>query len=88
MPDEFKKTSTEERKFRGGAQRDAAVGKGAPHWMPSVALFLVSRIYENGNIQRDKLSGGPGQWRHAELGKRHADQRVAGQRRAPHFAFP
>lgn len=60
MSEEFKKTSSEERKFKGGAQRDAAVGKGAPHWMPSVALFLVSRIYENGNIQRDKLSGGPG----------------------------
>jgi hypothetical protein len=56
---EFKK-SGEERLFKGGAQRDAAIGKGAPHWMPRIALFLVSRIYENGNIQRDKLSGGTG----------------------------
>lgn len=59
MAEEFKKTGGE-RKFLGGASRDMAVGKGAPQWMPTVALFLVSRIYENGNIQRDKLNGGDG----------------------------
>ena len=52
----FKKTSTEERRYDGGAQRDSANGKGAPQWMPTLALFLVSRIYEIGNKQRDKLS--------------------------------
>jgi hypothetical protein len=97
MSEEFKKTSIEERKFPGGAQRDMAVGKGAPQWMPTVALFLVSRIYENGNIHRDKLTGGKGNgdtrnWEHGmplnELigsAKRHIDRYQEGDRSEPHL---
>jgi len=40
--------------FPSGAQRDARAGKGAFHWMPWDAVFLVSRIYETGNIGRSK----------------------------------
>lgn len=97
MSNEFKK-SGEERKFKGGAQRDAAIGKGAPQWMPRIALFLVSRIYENGNIQRDKLSGGTGNgdtrnWENGmpigELvgsAQRHLDEYQWGDRTQPHLS--
>ena len=56
----FKKIATAETKYEGGAQRDSRLGKGAPEWMPSQALALVSCIYQFGNIQRDKLAGGTG----------------------------
>jgi len=94
--EEFKKTG-EERVFKGGASRDAAIGKGAPHWMPSIALFLVSRIYENGNIQRDKLNGGigNGDTRNWENGmpinellgsaERHIQRYREGDRNEPHL---
>jgi hypothetical protein len=95
--EEFKKTSTEERKYLGGAQRDTATGKGAPQYLPTVALFLVSRIYEIGNAQRDKLSGGDGNgdtrnWENgmkiADLigsGIRHAERYLEGDRSEPHL---
>lgn len=97
MAEEFKKSSTEERKFLGGASRDMAVGKGAPQWMPTTPLFLVSRIYENGNIYRDKLNGGTGNgdtrnWENGmpicELlgsAKRHIDRYIEGDRTEPHL---
>ncbi len=40
--------------YESGAQRDTRAGKGAFHWMPWDAVFLVSRIYETGNIGRSK----------------------------------
>lgn len=58
-PPGFKKATVEDRKYEGGASRDGATGKGAPQWMPTIALFLVSRIYEIGNVARDKISRGP-----------------------------
>lgn len=97
MSEEFMKTSTTERKFLGGAQRDSSTGKGAPQWMPSISLFLVSRIYENGNIQRDKLSGGTGNGdtRNWEQGMpinellgsalRHIERYREGDRSEPHL---
>lgn len=96
MAEEFK-TIGEERKFKGGASRDTSMGKGAPQWMPTVALFLVSRIYENGNIMRDKKNGGDGNgdtrnWENGmpitELlgsAKRHIDRFLEGDRSEPHI---
>jgi hypothetical protein len=89
----FKKTSTEERKYAGGAQRDAATGKGAPQWMPTVAVFLVSRIYEIGNLGRSKTGNGDDRnWENgmkiADLvgsGIRHAERYLEGDRSEPHL---
>lgn len=50
----FKKISEGETKFVTGAQRDARRGKGAFQWVPWDAMFLVSRIYEEGNLGRSK----------------------------------
>ena len=95
--DGFKKTSVAETKYEGGAQRDGRSGKGAPQWMPTVALFLVSRIYEIGNTQRDRLTGGTGNgdsrnWENglpvADLvgsGIRHCERFLEGDRSEPHL---
>ena len=48
----FSKIAAHETHYDTGAKRDARRGKGALHWMPWDALFLVSRIYEEGNIGR------------------------------------
>jgi hypothetical protein len=95
MSEEFKKASTEERKYEGGAQRDSANGKGAPQWMPTLALFLVSRIYEIGSKQRDRLNklaqdpnykgDGDGDTRNWENGMKIADLVGSGIRHAERF---
>jgi hypothetical protein len=54
----FKKSATGETLYEGGAQRDSRVGKGAPEWMPSQAISLVSCIYEAGNKGRSKTGNG------------------------------
>jgi len=63
----FKKIGAET-VFASGAQRDARKGKGAFHWMPWDAVFLVSRIYEDGNIGRTKDLESPGDDRNWENG--------------------
>jgi hypothetical protein len=54
----FKKTAEGETNYAGGAHRDNRSGKGAFHWMPWDALFLVSRIYEIGNKGRSATGDG------------------------------
>jgi hypothetical protein len=54
----FKKTAEAEVQYSTGAQRDSRTGKGAFHWMPWDALWLVSNIYEKGNKGRSKTGDG------------------------------
>jgi hypothetical protein len=54
----FKKTATAEVQYTTGAQRDSRTGKGAFHWMPWDAVWLVSNIYERGNKGRSKFLNG------------------------------
>jgi len=54
----FKKTSEAETQYSTGAQRDSRGGKGAFHWMPWDAVWLVSNIYERGNKGRSKTGDG------------------------------
>lgn len=61
----FKKTAAAETEYGTGAQRDNRIGKGALHWVPWDAMFLVSRIYENGNKGRSSYIGD----QKVELGK-------------------
>ncbi len=61
----FKKIGTET-VYTTGAHRDARRGKGAFQWVPWDAFFLVSRIYEDGNIGRSK--DGTGEDRNWEQG--------------------
>ena len=80
--------------YASGAQRDTRTGKGAFHWMPWDAVFLVSRIYENGNIGRSK--DGTGDDRNWENGMpihafvqsaiNHLTAYLAGDRSEPHLS--
>ena len=54
----FKKTAEAEVQYSTGAQRDSRTGKGAFHWMPWDAVWLVSNIYEKGNKGRSKTGDG------------------------------
>lgn len=54
----FKKSDAAEHHYKTGAQRDNRQGKGALHWLPWDAVFLVSRIYELGNKGRSKTGDG------------------------------
>lgn len=54
----FKKTAAAETHYGTGAHRDSRAGKGAFHWMPWDAVFLVSRIYELGNKGRSTTGDG------------------------------
>jgi hypothetical protein len=54
----FKKTAAAETQYSTGAQRDSRSGKGAFHWMPWDAVWLVSNIYERGNKGRSKTGDG------------------------------
>ncbi len=83
----FKKINKTEHKYAGGAHRDARAGKGAFVEMPWNALFLVSRIYEDGNRGR-----GWRNWEHGmpvqdllDSGMRHAGRYAAGHRTEPHL---
>jgi hypothetical protein len=84
----FKKLSTEERVFSTGAQRDTSNGKGAFHWMPWTALFLVSRIYENGNKQRGIRNWEKGMpiSDYLNSAQRHLVKYLAGERSEPHLS--
>lgn len=63
----FKKVGAEH-VYASGAQRDSRRGKGAFHWMPWDAVFLVSRIYEEGNIGRSSNAAKDGNDRNWENG--------------------
>ena len=84
----FKKIEGKDTSYNTGATRDSRSGKGAMVWMPQDALFLVSRIYEKGNLGRG--------WRNWENGMpiedlldsglRHVSQHIAGDRKEPHLS--
>ena len=89
----FKKTSANETKYEGGAHRDSRTGKGAPEWMPSQALALVSCIYEKGNKGRSKTGNGDDRnWENGmKIGDlvgsalRHIERFKEGDRSEPHL---
>lgn len=64
----FKKISAQETDYGTGAHRDTRAGKGAFHWMPWDAVFLVSRIYELGNKGRSNRPNKDGRDRNWENG--------------------
>jgi hypothetical protein len=88
MSDTFKKLGSEETIHSTGAQRDTRVGKGAFHWMPWTALFLVSRIYENGNKMRGIRNWEKGMpiSEYLDSAMRHITRYIAGERTEPHLA--
>ena len=89
----FKKISEVETNYDGGAHRDSRRGKGALKWLPWDVIFLVSRIYEEGNIGRSE--DGTGEDRNWERGMpltdlldsamRHITSYLAGDRNEPHL---
>jgi len=90
----FKKTAEAETQYSTGAQRDSRVGKGAFHWMPWDAVWLVSNIYERGNKGRSKT--GDGNDRNWENGMplidflhsamNHITSHISGDRTEPHIS--
>jgi hypothetical protein len=90
----FKKISVAETDYGTGAHRDSRRGKGALAWVPWDAMFLVSRIYEEGNIGRSK--DGTGNDRNWENGMKiedlvqsamnHLTAYLAGDRNEPHLS--
>jgi len=90
----FKKTAAAETQYSTGAQRDSRSGKGAFHWMPWDAVWLVSNIYELGNKGRSKT--GDGNDRNWENGMplidflhsamNHITAHIAGDRSEPHIS--
>jgi hypothetical protein len=91
----FKKTAEAEHHYGTGAQRDNRAGKGALHWVPWDAFFLVSRIYELGNKGRSQNALKDGNDRNWENGMpildlvqsamNHLSAYVAGDRSEPHL---
>lgn len=89
----FKKSAVAETLYEGGAQRDSRTGKGAPEWIPSQALALVSCIYEAGNKGRSKTGDGDDRnWENGMkigdlLGSalRHIERYREGDRSEPHL---
>lgn len=91
----FKKIAAAETHFSTGARRDFRRGKGALHWMPWDAVFLVSRIYEDGNIGRSQNEAKDGSDRNWENGmpidefvrsaQNHLAAYLAGDRSEPHL---
>jgi len=90
----FKKTAEAETHYGTGAQRDSRSGKGAFHWMPWDAVWLVSNIYELGNKGRSKT--GDGNDRNWENGMplidflhsamNHITAHISGDRSEPHIS--
>jgi hypothetical protein len=89
----FKKIGKEETDYGTGAHRDKRRGKGNLAWVPWDAMFLVSRIYEEGNIGRS--GDGTGHDRNWENGMpiqdlvqsalNHLTAYLAGDRSEPHL---
>jgi Domain of unknown function (DUF5664) len=90
----FKKTSEVETQYATGAQRDSRTGKGAFHWMPWDAVWLVSNIYERGNIGRSKTKDGNDRnWEHGmplldllQSAMNHITAHIAGDRSEAHIS--
>jgi Domain of unknown function (DUF5664) len=90
----FKKTAANETQYSTGASRDNRVGKGAFHWMPWDAVWLVSNIYEKGNIGRSKTGDGHDRnWEHGmpildylQSAMNHITAHIAGDRSEAHIS--
>ena len=91
----FKKTAEVEHHYGTGAQRDNRNGKGALHWVPWDAFYLVSRIYELGNKGRSQNANKDGNDRNWENGMpildlcqsamNHLTAYIEGDRSEPHL---
>ena len=84
----FKKIEASDTIYSTGATRDSRRGKGALVWMPGDALFLVSRIYEDGN-----LGLGERNWENGmkiedllDSAERHIRDHISGDREEPHLS--
>jgi hypothetical protein len=97
MPEDvgFKKVAENETSYGTGAHRDSRVGKGTMKWIPHDALFLVSRIFEKGNLGRGEPGkrGDDRNWENGmpiadlvDSGMRHAASFLAGDRSEPHLS--
>jgi hypothetical protein len=92
----FKKTAAAETQYSTGAKRDNREGKGAFHWMPWDALWLVSNIYEKGNKGRSENPNKDGHDRNWEKGMpildylqsamNHITAHISGDRSEPHIS--
>jgi hypothetical protein len=92
----FKKTAATETQYSTGAQRDNREGKGAFHWMPWDAVWLVSNIYEKGNKGRSTNANKDGHDRNWEKGMpildylqsamNHITAHISGDRSEPHIS--
>lgn len=91
----FKKTATAETQYNTGARRDNREGKGAFHWMPWDAIWLVSNIYEKGNKGRSETGDGNDRnWEHGmplldllQSALNHITAHIAGDRSEPHISM-
>lgn len=91
----FKKTAEAEHQYSTGMHRDNRQGKGALHWIPFDALWLVSTIYEQGNKGRSDRENKDGKDRNWERGGdiddfyqsalNHLTAYLAGDRSEPHI---
>lgn len=89
----FKKTAAAETQYSTGAQRDSRAGKGAFHWMPWDAVWLVSNIYERGNKGRTKTDGNDRNWENGmplidllQSALNHITAHIAGDRSEAHIS--
>jgi hypothetical protein len=89
----FKKTAEAETQYTTGAQRDSRVGKGALHWMPWDAVWLVSNIYERGNKGRTKTDGNDRNWENGmplidllQSAMNHITAHISGDRSEAHIS--
>ena len=82
------KDSGERQKFETGAQRDIQGGKGFFHLLPFAALFLVSRIYEDGAIKYEARNWEKGipLSRYVDSAIRHLSKYMDGMRDEPHLS--
>ena len=83
------KDSGERQNFDTGANRDTSLGKGRFDQMPSMSLFLISRIYETGCIkygERNWEKGIP-VGRYIDSAQRHLAKYQAGLRDEPHLSM-
>lgn len=82
------KDSGERQKFTTGAVRDIQTGKGLFSLLPSLALFLVARVYEDGakKYGRDNWKKGIPISRFIDSALRHLHKYLDGLRDEPHLS--
>lgn len=84
----IKATAGEVRQFETGAKRDNASAKGRMDLLPPFALFIISRVYQDGGLKR-----GDRNWEKGmpigvllDSASRHIEKYKAGLRDEPHLA--